>query len=269
MTKLIIGFVTGMAAGVAVSFSPVGPERKDRIAVDTKQPIAAVECTCDVQPGGDIERALNDERDENARLRNEVAGLRADLERATSAMPTSERELPNWLDAARADLAADGESPNQRQALIDAGFAPARAEWILERVAALQMDALQQSYREPGAGGPMDFLASRLAGRQALRDEIGDFEYEQYLTATGQSTTIAVTGVLPASPAQQAGLAVGDEIVDYAGERVFNMIELAERARNVDPAASVVVNIVRDGAPMQMVLPGGALGVTGGRPLQR
>ncbi len=269
MYRVIIAFVAGVAAGIAMAFAPVGPERTERSDGSAKRPIAAVECRCDVQPGSDVERALDDERSQNARLRAEVERLRNALERATTATSSPAADAVNWLEAARADLMVDDESPDQRQAMIDAGFAPARADWIADRLAALQMDALQQRLRDPDATGPTDYLDSRLASRRALREEIGDFEYEQYLSATGQSTTIAVTGVLPDSPAQQAGLEVGDEIVDYGGVRVFNMVELADRAQSADPQRPVVVNIMRDGAPMQMVLPGGALGVTGGRPMQR
>ncbi len=56
----------------------------------------------------------------------------------------------------------------------------------------------------------------------ALRKEMGDAEYEKYLTGTGRPTEVRVMDVLASSPAEKAGLRPGDQIVSYAGTRVFD-----------------------------------------------
>jgi S1-C subfamily serine protease len=95
-----------------------------------------------------------------------------------------------------------------------------------------------------------------------LRAEIGDAEYEQYRLASGMPTVVEVSGILESSPAQQAGLQAGDEIVAYNGTRVFDIGELNRFTMGSEPGGTVVVDIVRDGVPMQVVLPSGPIGVT-------
>jgi S1-C subfamily serine protease len=105
-----------------------------------------------------------------------------------------------------------------------------------------------------------------LSIQSMLRAEIGDAEYEQYRQANGWPTVVEVAAILESSPAQQAGLQAGDQIVSYNGTRVFDIGELNRFTMGSDPGGTVVVDIVRDGIPMQVVLPSGPIGVTvGGR----
>ena len=111
---------------------------------------------------------------------------------------------------------------------------------------------------------PPDFRLSTDPDR-ALRLEIGDAEYEQYLEAYGRSTSVAVGTVLESSPGQRAGLRPGDQIVAYGGERVFNYNDLGGRAMAATPGQPVVVDIIRDGVPMQIVIEGGPIGISNSR----
>ena len=96
-----------------------------------------------------------------------------------------------------------------------------------------------------------------------LREQLGDAEFERYLQAQGSATAVTVREVIDASPANRAGLRPGDEIVGYDGNRVFGMYELRSMAFSGNPGEDVVVEIVRDGQRMQLVLPRGPLGITG------
>ena len=107
----------------------------------------------------------------------------------------------------------------------------------------------------------MDRFDPALNPNQALRDEIGDAEYEQYLEATGRPTTVAVNRVLESSPGAVAGLQSGDQILSYDGQRVFNTFELNQQTMQGEPGASVVVDILRDDVPMQVVMPRGPIGI--------
>jgi S1-C subfamily serine protease len=57
----------------------------------------------------------------------------------------------------------------------------------------------------------------------------------------------------------------GDEIVRYDGTRVFNISDLNRQTMLGEPGESVVVDITRDGMPMQVVMPRGPIGVSTGR----
>jgi S1-C subfamily serine protease len=152
--------------------------------------------------------------------------------------------------------------------LIEAGFQPGRAEYIVRRESELQMQSLQARYEAERDGTPYDYRQRDSSG-SALRAELGDAEYEQYLLANGRSTNVAVSNVIESSPAQRAGLQIGDEIVRYDGYRVFSMSDLSSRTMQGDPGVSVAVDIMRDGVPMQVVLPRGPVGVSTGRRYSR
>jgi S1-C subfamily serine protease len=124
------------------------------------------------------------------------------------------------------------------------------------------MEQIQAVYDARQSGEPLDRAAFRFDPDQALRAEIGDAEYEQYLEAYGRSTSVAVGTVLESSPGQRAGLQSGDEIVGYGGQRVFSYNELSSRTMNAQPGQSVVVDIVRDGVPMQVIVEAGPIGIS-------
>ena len=98
-----------------------------------------------------------------------------------------------------------------------------------------------------------------------MRTELGDADYERYLVANGRSTNVSVSSVIESSPAQTAGLQAGDEIVRYAGERVFSMTDLTRETMNGTAGENVLVDIMRNGNPMQIVMPRGPVGISGGR----
>ena len=74
-----------------------------------------------------------------------------------------------------------------------------------------------------------------------------------------------MSSVIESSPEQSAGLQPGDEIVRYDGERVFNMTDLTQRTMDGAAGQNVIVDIMRNGQPMQIVMPRGPVGISGGR----
>jgi S1-C subfamily serine protease len=164
----------------------------------------------------------------------------------------------------RARVRGDPEARNAEaerrfvEQLLAQGFSPDRAEWIVRRTEELRMEALQAQYDAQRGGRPVEPSGS------TLRAELGDADYERYLSAYGRPTTIPVRDVLASSPAERSGLKAGDEILAYNGERVFDMRELNELTLKGVPGESVVVDVRRDGQNVQLVMPRGPLGITGG-----
>ena len=144
-----------------------------------------------------------------------------------------------------------------------AGFSRriARTEYVARRESELQMAQMQAIFEARQSGERPDW--SEIDPQATLRREMGDVEYEQYLEANGQPTSVAIRSVLESSPGQRAGLQPGDEIVAYGGERVFNYGELASATMRRESGESVVVDIMRDGMPMQVVLESGPIGISG------
>ena len=94
--------------------------------------------------------------------------------------------------------------------------------------------------------------------------ELGDADYEKYLEAQGRPTKVGVFNVLPSSPAAKAGMQTGDQIVSYAGQRVFNMADLTDLTLQGTPGQSVTLEVQRNQQTVQLVIPRGPIGIGGG-----
>ncbi len=222
-----------------------------------------------------LERAVSDERFARQLLQEEVFYLTEELEQITG---TYDPELPEEISAEEA-VAESGDSRRSRreerryrnslegriERLIEAGFLPSQASMIVRRESELQMESLRSRYEAERSGDPADYWRSRSASSETLRQELGDADYERYLTANDRSTSVTISSVIDSSPAQSAGLQAGDEIVRYDGERVFSMTDLTRQTMDGTAGQHVVVDIMRDGIPMQIVLPRGPVGISGGR----
>ena len=216
-----------------------------------------------------LEAAVAEERNARMLLEDELQALYAALdelgEAETRRVGNDEvREVrPEFREGRQ--QGSEAESEWRRDRLVSAGFSGERAEWILRRESELQMQRMQVMYDVRRTGErPPDFR-QLMDPDAALRAEIGDFEYEQYLEAYGRSTSVAVGSVLESSPGQRAGLQPGDRIVAYGGERVFSYDDLSSRTMAATPGQPVVVDFVRDGIPMQVVIEAGPIGISGSR----
>ena len=226
-----------------------------------------------------LEVAVGEERNARQLLEEELRVILDELDRLIADRERADREQAEQERVVNSLAASDARgfreafqqrrderfSPEARaQALIDAGFAPDRAALILQRESQLQMDAMQARFEARRTGVPINRDDVSANPGATLRAELGDADYERYLQANNRSVSVAVSSVLESSPAQGAGLQAGDRIVSYDGQRVFNVFDLNSQTIQGTPGENVVVAIERDGIPMQVVLPRGPLGITGG-----
>jgi hypothetical protein len=272
VTALLLGLLLalglGLGAWMLASQRPVPAPARQETPVAQFDPSAGVD-----ERLGALEQALAEERDARQLLEEQVQVLQAEVSALTGEREAGPASDPQGIERtedvrARFETLRDRrESPEGRKDLLmEAGFAPDRAEWIVQREAELQMAAMQARFEARRSGEPLDPFDPAVNPERALREEIGDGEYEQYLAANGRPTSVAVNMVLDASPGQAAGLQVGDEILRYDGERVFNSFDLTSATMQGEPGESVVVDILREGSPMQVVMPRGPIGITtGGR----
>lgn len=219
-----------------------------------------------------LEQAVSDERYARQLLQDEMFVLTEELEALTSRPADVAVDAPASFE--RIDATPPGSRRQRGEAariarLVEAGFPQSQAEWILERESQLQMEALQARYEAERSGDPASFFRSRAASNDALRAELGDADYERYLAASGRSTSVAISDILDSSPAERVGLRPGDEIVSYDGTRIFSISDLARQTLEGQPGEQVVVDLLRDGVPMQVVVPRGPIGISGGRRFSR
>jgi C-terminal processing protease CtpA/Prc len=159
---------------------------------------------------------------------------------------------------------AEAQNSDQLVAqLVAGGFAYERAEWIRSRNDEQLMLLVEARYDAERRGEPLssEQLAA-LEPDRVLRKDIGDAEYERYLRALGREPAVNVMTVLENSPAARAGMRAGDRIVSYGGARVFDFREITPLTLQGTPGESVVVELMRDGRPVQILVPRGPLGVS-------
>lgn len=149
------------------------------------------------------------------------------------------------------------------ESLMDSGFSEDAARHVLERESEAEFKAMQLAWEAQREGTPPDQLAASSDPQALLRADLGDADYERFLAAQGQPTSIQITRVLNGSPGSEAGLQPGDQIVSYDGERVFNVTDMRELTLRGAAGEDVVIEIDRDGVRMQLSVPRGPVGITG------
>ena len=153
------------------------------------------------------------------------------------------------------------ESPQQRaDRLIAAGFSGERAAAIVQAESKLRAAAAYDEYQRSGTVRALNASAAGTA-EGALREELGDADYERYLAALGRPTRVVVRDIEPGSAAANAGILPGDEIRSYRGRRVFDVGELNASMLEGGIGQTVPATIVRDGQALQLYVDGGELGI--------
>jgi C-terminal processing protease CtpA/Prc len=194
----------------------------------------------------------------------ELADLRQNLRgRVESAFESAAR------DQVESDIvASNAESVTSvEERMVAAGFTMDQQEQLRRREAEAVMEQIQlddRARREGWFGTPRYYseFEQLASGAEVLRNELGDDGYDRYLYANRRPNRIAVASVIQTSPAEQAGLRAGDVITRYGGDRIFATEQLSSLRSSGDPGAPVVVEIIRDGQPMQITMPRGPMGIT-------
>lgn len=230
-------------------------------------------------------QALQADR-EVAALRAELEALRADrlaldrrlqqLEEAMAvlgAAPTFPVDQADALPAAEEPLAGEAAAdieadetpatvPVAQQRIDDAGLTSEEFDSMRERAQELYLESFEQEWLQRReaflAGGPTRDSRTR------LRNELGDDAYDRYLYASGRPNRVRVQRVMQGSAAARAGLAEGDVLLSYDGERLFRFDDLRAASYQGQPGDTVLLEVRReDGTVAQMVIPRGPMGISG------
>lgn len=213
---------------------------------------------------------LSAERDARRSLEAEVDLLRQALGDVAQEGPTREAEA----GAGRKDRPAGGGAGAARKSarapgafaedqLVARGLPASEASRLRERYDQQELSELElrnRAMREGWLGRPRYDLELR-ALREKLRAEVGDDDYDRMLWAAGRSNRVAVAGVLSGSPAEAAGLQVGDVVISYAGHGIFDGNELIQATVHADPGGHSRLVVLRNGEETSFDVPNGALGM--------
>jgi S1-C subfamily serine protease len=147
--------------------------------------------------------------------------------------------------------------------MVESGFSEDEARRVLEQESQAAFKALESAWEAQRSGETIDRYSSDFNPQAIMRSELGDDTYARYLEAQGQPTAIKITQVLGGSPGSKIGLQPGDQLISYAGDRVFSVTELRNQSMQGNPGEDVVIEIERDGMRMQLTVPRGPIGITG------
>ena len=271
MKKTQIAIIASLVAGFAVaavglrSLEPSTVSQPDQAdayfdpTADTEERIQALEAAVAAERNA---RQLLEE--ELLALYDEIDDLREDAAEPAPPAATEAVELPRTRFV-RERTRTLSSGANREDALVEAGFTPDRAAWIVQREDELRLAAMQARFDAQRSGDPQAMAEAGALAANGMRNELGDLEYEQYLEGYGRPTTVGVGAVIESSPGQLAGLQSGDQIVRYDGERVFSYSDINAQQLQGEPGESIVIDILRNGTPMQIVMPRGPIGIQAGR----
>ena len=211
-----------------------------------------------------LQSELDELKQQNAELSEWLANSTGTTRNRASAVEDGDLpEIENNRNQ-NGDRRNNNQDPAERQlnALVSGGFDEYQAQEIIRLSEEIQVQILNAQY-EASLNGERANTGELLAeASQQLRTSLGEQDYEKYLEATNQSTSVGIRNVLESSSAQLAGLQEGDDIISYNGERVFNVNELNRLSSSADISGNVVVEVLRDGIPTTVALPPGPLGIT-------
>lgn len=222
-----------------------------------------------------LERTVAAERDARLVLEEQIMLLLEEIDRIDADGPAvisgeiselvASREQTAEQDAARRERRTARRSGNVRDRqlgmLTDAGFAPNRAESILDRSSELQWEAMQAQFDARSEGRSYNWADLETNPNWRLRQELGDDDYQRFLEAMGQGTDVTIQNVYESSPAARIGLQAGDQVLAYNGTRVFNTMELRALSAGQPAGGDAVIEIMRNGNRMQLAIPTGPMGV--------
>lgn len=165
----------------------------------------------------------------------------------------------------RRDIAGAMERRRQQRLnrLLENGYPESEAVELLRLESVVSLEAMRAAWEAQRDGDIARMVSNRNNAQTLLRERIGDVEYERFLTAQGQRTTVQIANVLEGSPGSLAGLRPGDQIVSYNGERTFSISDIRNLTLQGEPGTESVIEIERDGVRMQLNVPTGPIGVNG------
>lgn len=219
-----------------------------------------------------LDEALDAERTARSALEQELAALRTFAESLPATPPAEAR-------AAGAEATASPE-PTPAPPGAEAGAVETAKLFDAEALLAGCMDrrdverlrarweryeldrlALNDSARREGFFMTPRHRDEHFALDAAFREEIGEDGFDAYLRATGKPNRVAVKALLPSGAGRSAGLEIGDELVEYAGARVFAPGELQQLTASGRLGELIAIEVMRGGQPLTLRAPRGPLGI--------
>lgn len=194
-----------------------------------------------------------------------VTSISASLNSPTAETENSESTQTNRREEFRQRMQARNDPTRRVSRFEEAGFSSDQASWIVQAEREMQFDNLDQRWERQHQEYLENPERFDLSANNPIREELGDQDYEKYLQANGRSTSVRINRVLQESPAAYAGLRIGDQILRYNGQRVFNFRELNTVSVAGEKGSPVIIDVMRNGSVVQLTVERGPMGITSRR----
>ncbi len=246
-------FIAGAIAG-ALAMSGVSEDREPHRS--------NVLPTDDVDPGdwsGEIAQLLerlDAEREARIVLASELESLRETVAQLGDEPATSAGETGLSLQALeRASRRSRDDNGSMTARVADMGYSMDEFEALRQRARDLGADTRYEMMRrrEP-------FLRMQVDTQQSMLGELGEFDYDRYRYAAGMPNRVEITGLAPGLAGENAGLESGDIFLTFDGSRVFSTEQVLLAMIAGDSATPAVIEVSRNGSPVQVVVPRGRMG---------
>ncbi len=266
--RTALSFVLGLClGGVAASIYRAAPSTSAPESVASSSALPAPPADSDFDCEG-VRAALALESEMRLRLTEEVERLEDRLpeyadEPSLEPGPKPEAAASHVSDAS-AHSTAESEKPWFSDSdLLALGMDPREVERIRLRWEQYTMDKLyladaRARDEKPSKGARLREL---MEIERAVREDLGEESYDALLWATGSRNRVVLTDVLETSPAAAAGIRKGDEVIRYAGRRVWRPKGLTSFTRTGKRGEIVELQVLRDGELLRFFLARGPLGV--------
>ena len=215
--------------------------------------------------------ALRDalEREHAARLKmaEQIELLREDL-----AQSSSQPAAPNHGPARHAattppELGVETASEFaelwfNEQALLEVGLSQHEIEELRRQFDEVELEKLEARDRALREGWSSSSRHSRELRdiHTRFRQDIGEENYDRVLYASGRKNRVRVGDLLRGSAAEDSGVEVGDVIIRYAGQRVFDPSTLYIWTTKGDFGESIILEVQRGNETIRLAVPRGPLG---------
>jgi len=265
--KIMLVGVIGLLAGIIAAKTFVSREPDPPIAAPAQSYSTYIPAPIELPPDAsmdEVRQAISATQAEfNALLeveRTRVTELAAQVNTLSARIERTEVTIAEPRDDQRRNR--DSNEPRyDTQTFLDAGLSAIEADRILELEAEARSRA-EELLASP-EGRDREALQEILEDTsKQIRLELGDYGYETYLNATGRPTNVPVRAIEPESAGAVAGLQEDDQIISYAGQRVFDISDLQSLTQSGNEGDTVFVEVLRNEQPVILRMPRGQIGIS-------
>lgn len=253
ITPVLVAFILGIVLGTGVSTIYFLPQAITNWHTEANQSVATKKAPIDQAIEALTQTTSSSNKEQISNI-SEVDDSDIDSEKKDTQEERIRRLAKRW----------GIDEPNYNEAMLrlsNAGFNAFDAERIfeIESTAKYKLLDIMAKPEKPGGNSAREVWYDFSS---AMRKEIGDYGYENYLQVNGQKTSVDIVSVSENSPAKVVGLNVGDQITYYAGERVFNIFDINDLTKAGPKNEPVIIEFLRDGQSQSAYIPRGTIGIT-------